>query len=170
MEGSCNRALFRNGRLHPCCGQGRQIPHCCRFRQPEVQQFCTAGGQHNVPRLQVPVHNPCAMRLIQRIRDLCSVLQHLLQRQRPLLQPLRQRLSFHTLHHQVIHAILTTHIMQRANVRMIQSRNRLGFSLESLLSRGIRRHFLRQNLDRHIPTESRILRSIHLSHSTCTER
>src|SRR5229473_1024288 len=69
-------------------------------------KFGARSRQHDVYRLQVPVHNSRAMRFVQRIRDLRSILQYLLQRQRPFLQPFRQRLPFHALHHQIVHAIL----------------------------------------------------------------
>jgi hypothetical protein len=62
-------------------------------------------------RLLVPMHHPATMRLVLR--------------QRSLLQPLRRRLYLHALPHQVVHAVLTTNIVQNTNVGVIQSGDRL---------------------------------------------
>jgi hypothetical protein len=128
------------------------------------------GREHDVPRFQIPVHHSAAMRLVQCIRDLRAVFQYLIERQRLFLQPLRQRFPFHALHHQIVHAILRTNVVQNTNVRVIQSRNGLGFPFESLLPHRITRKLLRKNFDRHVPPQPRIPRAIHLSHPARTQR
>jgi hypothetical protein len=79
---------------------------------------------------------------VQRIRDLRPVLQHLLQRQRPLLQTFRKCLPLHTLHHQILDPIVGSNIVQSTNVRMIQLGNGFRFSLKSLLASHISRKLL----------------------------
>src|SRR5882762_7597695 len=111
-----------------------------------------------------------SMGFVQRIRNLRAEFQYLLQRQRTFFQALRQRLSLHALHHQVVHAILAAHVVQHANVRMIQARNGLGLAFESLLSNWITRKLYRKNLERHGAVQPRIPRPIHLSHATRAER
>jgi hypothetical protein len=64
--------------------------------------------------------------------DLDRHLQRLVERQRALRQPLRQRLARQVLHHQVVDAILGSHIVHVANVRMLQRRQRLRLALEPL--------------------------------------
>ena len=79
-----------------------------------------------------------AMGFVQPVRNLRPALQPLLQRQRSFLQTLRQRLSFYALHHQIVDAVLRAHVVQSADVRMIQAGNGLRFTLESLLANRIR--------------------------------
>ncbi len=102
------------------------------------------------------MYDSAAMRFVQRIGNLHAVLEHLLQRQRAFLQPLRQRLPFDALHHQVTDAVLATNIVQHADVRMIQARDGFGFSFEPLPAYRISGKLLRQNLDRHRAIEPRI--------------
>jgi hypothetical protein len=116
------------------------------------------------------VHNPAAMRLVQRIRGLHPVLQHLLKRPRSFLQPLSKGFSLHALHHQVIDPILTPNVMQHADVRMIQARDGFGFALEALLANRIRRELRWQNLDCHGALEARVSRPIHFAHPACAKR
>ena len=59
-----------------------------QLRQPKVQELRPGLGQHDVPRLQIPMDDPLPVRLVQRIRDLDSDLECLIQRQRALLQSL----------------------------------------------------------------------------------
>ena len=61
----------------------------CVVLTPVEQVGCRPAffERKDVCRFQVPMDDAAAMRLIQRIRDLRPVLQYLLQRQRPLLQP-----------------------------------------------------------------------------------
>jgi hypothetical protein len=94
------------------------------------------------------MHHTTAMRIIQCIRDLRTQLEHLLQRQRPLLQTLGQRFALDALHHQVVDSVLMTDVMQHANVWMIQVRDGFRFALEPLLANRITRKLLRKNLDR----------------------
>jgi hypothetical protein len=53
---------------------------------------------------------------------------------------------------------------QHTDVRMIQAGDGLRFALKPLLPRRVRRHFLRQDLNRHVTSESSILGAVHLSH------
>ena len=115
------------------------------------------------------MHNPRAVRFIERVRDLRSVTHHLLQWQRPFLQAPRQRFPFDALHHQVTDAVLAAHIVQHANIRMVQPGNRFRFALESLFTNRISRKLRRQNLHRHIPAQPRIPRAVHFSHPARTE-
>ena len=58
------------------------------------------------------------------------------QREGPLLQSLDERLALQVLHHQEIGAVLVTHVVERANVGMVQGRNRTRFALEALAEIG----------------------------------
>jgi hypothetical protein len=57
------------------------------------------------------------MRSVQRIGNLHPTLQRLFERQRPFFESLRQRLAFDALHHQELDAVLSSNVVQHANVR-----------------------------------------------------
>src|SRR5687767_15790632 len=81
-----------------------------------------------------------------------------------------QRLPLEVLHDEVLDLAFPTDVMQRADVRVRELRDRLRLPLEALarLDRG--RHVCRQDLDRHGPLEPRIARLVHLPHPARPER
>ena len=85
----------------------REIP----LRQAEVEQFRSGLGQHHVAGLQVPVHHPGAVRLVERIRDLDPHAERLLQGQPASLQAIVQRLAFEQLHHDVVDSVLAADVV-----------------------------------------------------------
>ena len=103
------------------------------FGQAEVHELGPRPGQHDVAGLQIAVHHASAMRPLQPIADFGPVLQDLLHGQRPLAQTVRQSLAFQVFHHQVINPILMSNIVERADVGMIQGRDRARFAVEPLL-------------------------------------
>ena len=105
------------------------------------------------------------MRLVQRVGNLRAVFQHLLQRQCSFFQPLRQRLSLHALHHQIVDPILTANVIQHTNVWMIEAGDGLGFALEPLLANRISGELCGQNLDRDSAFESRVPGTIDFAHA-----
>ena len=85
---------------------------------------------------------------------------------RALLQPLRQRFSLQILHHEVVNAVLLSNVMERADVRMIQTGDRSGLPFESLLEIGVVGQMGRQNLDGHGAVEAGVLGFINFTHPT----
>ena len=78
------------------------------------------------------MHDALAVRAIERVGDLGSVTQRLIQRQRSLGQPVRERLPFQQLHDEVLGSVLMPHVVERADVRMGELRDRLRLALEAL--------------------------------------
>lgn len=68
------------------------------------------------------------------IRNLDTVFESLVQRQRSFLQPLRQRLPLEVLHDDEIHAVLLADVVEGTDVRMVQLRNGLRLALEAGLA------------------------------------
>ena len=93
------------------------------------------------------MNHSATMRFVQRIRDLRAILRYLLQRQPTLLQPLRQRLALHAFHHQIVQTVLTSHVIQHADVRMVQAGDVFGFALEALPQCRIIGQMRRKNLE-----------------------
>ena len=77
-----------------------------------------------------------------------------------------QRLPFEILEHEEVDAVLMPDVVQRADVRMIERRDRARLALEALAQLRIRRERRRQDLDRHRAIEPRIARPIDLAHAT----
>ena len=102
-----------------------------------------------------------AMSLVQRIRHLDGIPEHLVERQRPLGQPLGQRLAFEMLHDQEVDAGFVTrgaptphsapwrmpNVIKRADVRVVQTGDGLGFPLEPLAQIGIVGDMRQEHLD-----------------------
>jgi hypothetical protein len=76
--------------------------------------------------------DPPPMRLVQGVCDLNAAAQRLLERQRPVLQPVRQGLPLQVLHDQVLGFGLAADVVQGANVGVRELRDRLRLALEAL--------------------------------------
>ena len=116
------------------------------------------------------MHDPAAVRFIQRIRNLRPVPQYLLQRQGPFFEALRQRLAFDALHHQIIDPVLMPDVIQHADVA--DDSGWRWFSLRARIAAcgRDRRKLRRQNLYRHDAVQPRVPRAIHLAHPARAER
>jgi hypothetical protein len=104
-----------------------------QFRESEIEQLHTALRQHDVRWFQVAVRDSAAVSPIEGVSDLDGVFQRLIHRQRSSRNPIRERLAFEILHNEVCRPLVTTDIVKRAYMGMIQCRNRLCFPLESRL-------------------------------------
>ena len=99
------------------------------------------------PRLQIPMHDPLPVRLVQGICNLNGNLKSLVEWECALLQSLCQRLPVEILHDQKVDAVLLTDIEDWADVWMAEPRDRLRLSLEPLLEIRVIGHMLGQDLD-----------------------
>ena len=160
-----DRALARQLGLRGQRGEGAvRAGRRHRFRQPEVEQLHAGLRQHDVAGLQVAVNDPLAVRLVERVGDLRAVAQHLLGRQRPLGQARGERLAFEKLHDQVVDLALAADVVQSADVRVGQRRDRLRLALEAFAQLRVVRERRRQDLDRDRAPEARVPRLVDLSH------
>ena len=116
------------------------------------------------------MHHSTLVRALQPLANFNPVFQNLLGRQRSLAQAIGQRLAFQTFHHQEVHAILMPHIVQRANVGMVQRRDGARLAIEALLGFRIFRQMAGQNFNRDNTVEARIFRAVHLSHAARAQR
>ena len=82
------------------------------------------------------MNDPLPVGLVQRIGDLDAEAQRLRERQRALAEPVRQRLAFQELHHEVLRAVLVPHVVKRADMRVRELRDGLRLALEPLADLG----------------------------------
>ena len=116
------------------------------------------------------MHDPLPVRLVQRVGDLDAEAERLRERQRALAEPVRERLALEQLHDEVLRAVLVADVVERADVRMRELRDRLRLPLEPLANLGGGRQMLRQHLDRDGALEPRVPRLVDLSHPPGAER
>ena len=112
------------------------------------------------------MHHSLSMRAVQRLGDLSAVAQNLVDRQRTAAQTIGQRLAIEQLHDQIVLA----DVIERADVRMIELRDRLRFALESQLEVRAVGQLRRQNLDCHLTIEPCVASAVHVAHPARADR
>jgi hypothetical protein len=140
------------------------------FAKPKSSSLAPVGVIMMLPGLRSRLTIPARWRFIERIGNLRTELQDLLKRQRTLLKALEESLAFDTLHDEKVHTVLLANVVERANVRMVETGDGFGFALEALLTYGIGRKMWRKNLDRYNALQPRIPCAIHLTHPARTDR
>jgi len=102
--------------------------------------------------------------LVERVGDLCSDLQCLIERERTFFDPRGERLALEMRHHQVMSAIDAADVVDAADVRMVQSRDGARLALETGSQIGIAGDLGRQDLDRDRPIEPRVACAVDFTH------
>ncbi len=111
-----------------------------------------------------------AMSPVEGTRHLGPDLQELIERQRPLGQPLGEALALEVLHDQEADAVLLAHVEERTDVGVAESRDRLGLALEALKALRVLGQVAGEHLDRDRTVEPRVLGAVHLAHPPRAER
>ena len=138
--------------------------------QAEVEQLGAGLGQHHVGRLQVPMHDPGAMREGQALGNLDRAGDRLRRIHRSLRQPRRQRGAVELLHHQEHRAVLLADVVQRADVGMGEGGNRRRFPFEARPPSGVVAELPRQHLDGDAALEPGVPGGVDLAHATGAQR
>ena len=142
------------------CGHRRDA----RLGQPEVEQLRARLRQHDVARLQIAMHNAVPVRLVERVRNLNPVTDRLLHGERSFLESPGERLPLEIFHDQEGHALVVADVIERADVRMTELRDRLRFAIEPLPKLRIDGHAGGKNLDGDRAVEARVRRPIDFAH------
>ena len=103
-------------------------------------------------------------------RDLPGQAQRVVDLQGPARDSLRQRLALQILHDEKFDAVLAADIVERADMRMVESGNALRLTLEAFPKHRIDSQRRRQDFDRDDTLESRVARLVDLAHPTGAER
>ena len=140
-------------------GPGHQL------RQPEVQNLDLAAlVQKDVGGLDVTVNDAERVRVLEGVGHLHANIQHLIEPQGLLGNPLPQRCPFQQLHDEERLVAVATDVVQRADVRMIERRRGARLALETVERGRILRQPGRQELHRHLPAQASVLGPIDDTH------
>ena len=137
--------------------------------ETEVQKLHAHLREHDVGWLQIPMDDAGAMGLGERVCDLDRVLERLVTRERSPRQSVRKRLAFDELHDQEISPVLTSDVIQRTDVGMVQLRDRPGFPLEPLLPFWTVSEVRREHFDGDGSIEARVDGFVDLTHPARTD-
>src|SRR5262249_14493861 len=120
--------------------------------------------QHDVAGLQVAVNDALLVRLVQGGRDLDSVAEDLLGRERSAAEAVCQRLALQELHDQVLGAVLVADVVEREAVRVRRRGYGLRLSLEALPDLLAAGEMRGKDLDGDRAVQPRVLRLVDLTH------
>ncbi len=115
------------------------------------------------------MHDAFSVCLVQGVGDLDRILEQLLDGKLSVFQSLCEGLAFDVFHDQVVDAVLFAHVVEHANVRMIQAGHRPGLALETLVEIHSLSQMFGKNLDGDGAVQTGVGPPIHLSHTARTE-
>ena len=116
------------------------------------------------------MHEPVLMDVRQRVGDLARDVDGFIDRQRTARQPARDRLPVEVLHDEIVEARVVADVVDAADVRVLEARDRFGLAFEPLAHVGRDRFGAGDDLDGDEPIEARIARAVDLAHAALAER
>ena len=145
---------------------GRRAGGLRQLGEAEVEDLDrTIRPQLDIRGLEIAVDNPLLMRGFQCQGDLLGYRHGLVDRDRSTFDPLQKILALHEFHHQGGHAPALFEPVDARDVRVIQRREGLGFTLEAREPIGVVRERLGQDLDRDVAIQLRVTGPEDLAHS-----
>jgi hypothetical protein len=116
------------------------------------------------------VHDPLSVRRVERVRDLGSELDDLVERQRPLLQAVGERFALEQLHDEEVRLALVADVEQRADVRMVEGGDRLRLALEALPPILVLSEARGKQLDRNAAVKAGVASPPYFAHAAGADR
>ena len=126
--------------------------------------------EHDVARLDVAMDDPQPVGGGERIGEIDGVAQGLVEAEGPAREPIGERLPFAVLHHQEVDAVLVSHVVERADVRMVQRGDRPRLAIEALAPGGIGHVIGPRTLMATDSIEAPVEGAIDLAHAAAAER
>jgi hypothetical protein len=120
--------------------------------------------------LEIPVDDALLVGGREPPRDLDRVVERLARRQRPGSETAAKGFALQELGDDVRRAVVGPDVVDRRDVRVVQESRGSGLLLEAAEAIRVRRERRRQDLDRDVAAEARILRAVDLAHPSRTER
>ncbi len=148
----------------------REASGAGQLRDPEVEDLREAvGGDHHVRGLQVAMHDPRGVRLREPLGELRREVEDPARRQRPLLEDLAERAPEDELHREVRRPVRRAHLVDGDDGRVVERGGGARLLLEAAEAVRVLRELLRQQLERDLAPEPRVLRAEDLSHPAGAE-
>ncbi len=177
LERSEDRALRRQRRRHRrrrghgrAGGPRRSGRSADDLREAEIEQLDSGRRQHHVARFQIAMEDSLPVRGVQGAGHLDRPLQRLIDGNRSLRDARGERLAFEKLHHEEGGAVLLPDVEQRADVGVIQLRDRARLALEPLAELRSGGDLRGQRLDGDAAIEPRVAGLVDLAHAAGAQR
>jgi hypothetical protein len=116
------------------------------------------------------VEDPGAVRLVERGGDIGGITQRLIERQRPARESRSERLPLDILHDEVFDVPFAAHVVNHADVGMIEARDGPRFALEPRTQSRIGEQVRQEDLDGDGPVQPRVAGLVDLPHPAGPER
>ena len=110
------------------------------------------------------------MGAVERVGDLDREAEGLIDRNRAAGDAVGERLAVEKLHHQKIALAIATDVVERADVRMIEARDRARLALQSRAELRVRGELGGEDFHRDVAPEARVDGAIDLAHATRADR
>ena len=133
-----------------------------QLRETEIEQLDATLRHHDVSGFEIAMHDAGQVCLVECLGDLDCHLQRVLELERPASQAVRERLAHEVFEHEVVGAALMAHVIQRADVLMLETGDGFGFPLEPGLEIRVGRG---QDFDRNRAVKARVFRLVDLAHA-----
>ena len=104
------------------------------------------------------------------VGDLRPDLERFVGLERPTLEASPERLAVQELHHEVVGVPFAADVVEGADVRVVERRDRARFSLEPLAHLGVVGKMRREDFHRDVAPEARVLGAVDLAHPARAER
>ena len=141
------------------------VPGRTELGDPEVEQFCSRAGQHDIAGFQIPVHQSVGVRGNERVKNLECMTERLAQRKRPARQTVRDRFAVEQLHDQEVDSVDVSNVVQHADLGMTQRGRRLCLSLEPVAQARVVAKVRREYLDGDRAMQAGVGRTVDLAHA-----
>ena len=156
------------------CGRQRGVAGGARglrvFHEAEVEKLGLPALRHeNVGRLDVPVDDAARVGRLEGVGDLGSEVEKGVQGQRSGAEAIAQGLAVEQLHRDEGPALMLVHVVDRADVRMLEGGGSAGFALQALESLSVLGELIRQELQGDAAAELEVLGLVDDAHAPASE-
>jgi hypothetical protein len=138
--------------------------------EPEIEHLDEpAPGLDQVGALDVAVDDMVRMRVVESVRQLRADVDRVAHRQRAAADAFGQVLAFDVFHGDEQRAVVLADVVRDGDVRRAQRGRSPRFAHQPRPTLGVLARIGREELERHLPSQPRVLRKIHLAHPACAE-
>ena len=145
-------------------------PRPLDLREAEVEDLgLPARGHEDVRGLEVAVDDPLRVGRLEGVRDLGPQVEERAELERPLADPLRERLPLQQLHGDEVLALVLVDRVHGADAGVVEGRGGAGLALEARERVRVLGQLRGQELERDVAAELRVLGLVHDAHAPAAE-